>query len=751
MRRSKALPSKTVRRYRKVSQRRMTTDDDHDEAAEMERLRHLLATHPLTRHEQQMQAEDKEESNTNDANKNGDDQINLYDGVLDPSEQPDMYGTDDTPLILASTKKKKKTASRIILTPAEIKQARAERKKLERKLRQLQDRKAQKERRQALYAKLEEHSVANSAVPRHLLQSSAQLGHKRTARELLQYLLEKEKAGLTLTEEEQNQLYQDRRLVDDDGDDCMTERVDIPPAKKAKVEIKESFTESSPTKVPSSSKLPSDIETQGASKDSGAKLPTAPASQAASSFAAQMMASLQKLKETSTKPTEDNTRKDDSLNQLAKPKKKDRYVPTAPAVLKTAASLGLTSSAPQLTSTAVQNIKRPAHVEEARQSLPVTTMEFELMDAIRNNSVTILCSETGSGKSTQTPQFLYEHGYAASGMIGITQPRRVAAVSTAKRVAYEMGCGNGHIIPNASSNLVAYQTRYETAGLGNDTRIKFMTDGILLKEIQSDLLLRQYSVIVLDEAHERNLNTDVLIGLLSVALPLRQQASEEPGSTIQPLRLVIMSATLRVQDFTDNPRLFATTRPAVVQVPGRTFPVTIHHAKHTALDDYEDAALQKIVKIHRKLPAGGILVFLTGKQEILRMVRRLEKSLNPTIKKNAKRKDMHHEPEEVALNESNKDNLRDMDDEEMDGDVFKDGLHQMDDFDEMEQDEVDGVEESTPVTEPTEDSDIPKKVIVLPLYSLLSAEDQAKVFRPVPEGHRLIVVATNIAETVSLI
>ena len=132
-------------------------------------------------------------------------------------------------------------------------------------------------------------------------------------------------------------------------------------------------------------------------------------------------------------------------------------------------------------------------------------------------------------KSTQVPQLLYESGFTFDGnkpnmkrdpdrsspdnnkyLIGITQPRRVAAVSTAKRVCFEMGKGDGQSIvapgDRAKGNLVAYQTRYETAGLGEKTAVKFMTDGILLQEIQSDLLLRKYSVIVLDECHERNLN-----------------------------------------------------------------------------------------------------------------------------------------------------------------------------------------------------------------------------------------------------
>ena len=257
---------------------------------------------------------------------------------------------------------------------------------------------------------------------------------------------------------------------------------------------------------------------------------------------------------------------------------------------------------------AVLTVKRPVDVEESRYDLPVSIMEFEIIDAVRSNDCTILCGETGSGKSTQVPQFLYEAGFsiqtrsnASKGdqshqqlLIGITQPRRVAAVSTAKRVCYEMGHGDGQTINRGRSggagNLVAYQTRYESAGLGSSTHIKFMTDGILLQEIQSDLLLRKYGAIVIDEAHERNLNTDVLLGLLSVALPLRRKAASE--GSLPPLKLVIMSATLRVEDFTENPRLFpkgddgVVKQPALVKVPGRTFPVSIHHSKVTELNKY---------------------------------------------------------------------------------------------------------------------------------------------------------------------
>jgi len=338
------------------------------------------------------------------------------------------------------------------------------------------------------------------------------------------------------------------------------------------------------------------------------------------SLAAQMMASLTTLKTKSKAQVEKaqqqesesaaERKRQEELEQAKQSAARKRYVPTDPIEIKTTQSYEVNKaiyppqpvrSSKDSTNdnkhrmTMVREIQRPPEIVAARYELPVTGMEFEIMDAIRNHDVTILCAETGSGKSTQVVQFLYEAGLSGSSssdasssplMIGVTQPRRVAAVSTAKRVCYEMGQGNGQtILPN---NLVAYQTRYETAGLGSQTHIKFMTDGILLQEIQHDLLLRRYSCIILDEAHERNLNTDVLIGLISGALQLRREAAAE----LPPLRVVIMSATLRVEDFTGNARLFSgaaaatNNMPAVVRVPGRAHPVTVHHSKVTELDDY---------------------------------------------------------------------------------------------------------------------------------------------------------------------
>lgn len=179
-------------------------------------------------------------------------------------------------------------------------------------------------------------------------------------------------------------------------------------------------------------------------------------------------------------------------------------------------------------------------------------------------------------------------------MIGITEPRRVAAVSVAARVAEEMNCNIPLVEDESDSNstsssslknvphIVAHQIRYDHT-VGPETRIKFMTDGVLLREISADFLLQKYSAIVIDEAHERSLNTDILMGLLSRIVPLRRtlyeqqknqvSKSETPAEKIYPLKLLIMSATLRVKDFTENRAMFPLAPPPVVSVDSRQYPV----------------------------------------------------------------------------------------------------------------------------------------------------------------------------------
>jgi ATP-dependent RNA helicase DHX37/DHR1 len=400
------------------------------------------------------------------------------------------------------------------------------------------------------------------------------------------------------------------------------------------------------------------------------------------------------------------------------------------------------------------HVERDPEIQIARLKLPIIVEEQVIMETISENLITILAGETGSGKTTQVPQFLYEAGYAENGkLIGITEPRRVAAIAMSQRVGREMSLG---------SNIVSYLIRFE----GNctpETKIKFMTDGVLLKEVECDFLLLKYSVIILDEAHERSAYTDILIGLLSRIILLRKKKNN-------PLKLIIMSATLRVEDFTKNTRLFKEP-PPVIKVDARQFPVTIHFNKVTA-DDYVREALLKSIKVHTKLPEGGILVFVTGQLEVKQLVKKL-RALFPYSGKN--------KPVVVKKeNETAADQLDYSDDEELDRifNVRKAIKHQkknkknfvnqlnlpkinLDDFqmpgddteadfndDDLLDEEEEADEVDLKLTEMmVEGGGSSQPLWVLPLYSLLPSHKQARVFEPAPEGTRLCVIATNVAET----
>nr|GMD43183.1 probable pre-mRNA-splicing factor ATP-dependent RNA helicase DEAH5 [Ipomoea batatas] len=229
-------------------------------------------------------------------------------------------------------------------------------------------------------------------------------------------------------------------------------------------------------------------------------------------------------------------------------------------------------------------------IQEQRQSLPIYKLKKELVQAVHDNQVLVVIGETGSGKTTQVTQYLAEAGYTTRGKIGCTQPRRVAAMSVAKRVAEEFGCRLGE--------EVGYAIRFEDC-TGPETVIKYMTDGMLLREILVDESLSQYSVIMLDEAHERTIYTDVLFGLL------KQLVKRRPD-----LRLIVTSATLDAEKFSGyffNCNIFT--------IPGRTFPVEILYTKQPE-SDYLDAALITVLQIHLTEPEGDILLFLTGQEEI---------------------------------------------------------------------------------------------------------------------------------------
>lgn len=376
-------------------------------------------------------------------------------------------------------------------------------------------------------------------------------------------------------------------------------------------------------------------------------------------------------------------------------------------------------------------VNRSEEMQAARLGLPVVGEEQKIMEAIYNNQTVVIWGATGSGKTTQIPQFLFEAGYGNPdspnpGMIGVTQPRRVAAVSMAKRVADELG---------QFSSQVSYQIRFESTAT-NKTAIKFMTDGILLREIADDFSLSKYSIIVIDEAHERSVNTDILIGMVSRIVDLRKIMSEEDPS-VRPLKLVIMSATLRISDFTQNTSLFRQGRPPLVQAEGRQYPVTVHFSRRTHRD-YVEEAFRKVSRGHRKLPPGAMLVFLTGQNEIKYLARRLKQTFKPTqrgeviqAKVQISANDAPLETEDMELGGSELPTPGNGDDDDSDLEIT--GLD-----DDEEDDEFDLDEEAM---------DSSTRVHILPLYSQLPTKEQMKVFEPPPEGSRLIVLATNVAET----
>lgn len=293
------------------------------------------------------------------------------------------------------------------------------------------------------------------------------------------------------------------------------------------------------------------------------------------------------------------------------------------------------------------NFSQSKTLKEQREFLPAFAVRGELLKVIRENQVVIVVGETGSGKTTQLTQFLYEEGYGNRGMIGCTQPRRVAAMSVAKRVAEEMECPLG--------GVVGYAIRFEDC-TSKETVIKYMTEGVLLRESLNEGDLDKYSCIIMDEAHERALNTDVLMGLFKLMLGRRKD-----------LKLIVTSATMNSKKFSD----FFVGAPEFF-IPGRTFPVDVMFHR-SPVEDYVDQAVQQVLAIHVSMGAGDILVFMTGAEDI-----------------------------EVTC--------------------------------ELIQERLDALND-------------PPKLSILPIYSQMPADLQAKIFDKAAPGVRKVIVATNIAET----
>ncbi len=229
------------------------------------------------------------------------------------------------------------------------------------------------------------------------------------------------------------------------------------------------------------------------------------------------------------------------------------------------------------------------------ESLPVSQKRAEILAAIRDNQVVIVAGETGSGKTTQLPKMCLELGRGITGVIGHTQPRRLAARSVADRIAQELETTTG--------NTVGYKVRFNDQ-VSDTTLVKLMTDGILLAEIQQDRLLMQYDTLIIDEAHERSLNIDFILGYVRQLLPKRPD-----------LKVIITSATIDPQRFS---RHF--NHAPIIEVSGRTYPVEVRY--RPVVDEAQDsdrdqlqAILDAVDELCHEGP-GDILVFMSGEREI---------------------------------------------------------------------------------------------------------------------------------------
>ncbi|XP_041482789.1 ATP-dependent RNA helicase DHX33-like [Lytechinus variegatus] len=248
---------------------------------------------------------------------------------------------------------------------------------------------------------------------------------------------------------------------------------------------------------------------------------------------------------------------------------------------------------PKKQKTSMTSLKNDLY--QQRCSLPIYPARGKLITEIRKAASVVVLGETGSGKTTQIPQYLVEAGMTKAGMIAVTQPRRVAAISISTRVADEMGCELG--------TQVGYCVRFDDA-TSEQTKIKYMTDGMLLREAILDPRLSRYSIVVLDEAHERTVHTDVLFGVVKAAQQQRVNGN-------RPLKIVVMSATMDVDHFSE----YFNNAP-VLYLQGRQHPIELMYSS-SPQPDYLFSTLVTIFQIHQEQPvAEDMLVFLTGQEEI---------------------------------------------------------------------------------------------------------------------------------------
>ena len=271
--------------------------------------------------------------------------------------------------------------------------------------------------------------------------------------------------------------------------------------------------------------------------------------------------------------------------------------------------------AKQVTESFTRRENRLASVPTAKvdQDLPIFERQTEIIEAIQQHQVTVISGETGSGKSTQLPLMALNAGFGVSGLIGHTQPRRIAARGVAARIASQIGTPQG--------TDVGFKIRFDDK-TSQKTYIKLMTDGILLAETQSDRFLEQYDLIIVDEAHERSLNIDFLMGYLKQILAKRKD-----------LKLIITSATIDTERFAEHFTFSADSPVPIINVEGRTYPVEVRYQPPDETSDGKPAEMDEhIVSVCRELASvddGDMLIFLPTESDIRNVSKKLRSTRLP--------------------------------------------------------------------------------------------------------------------------
>ncbi|KAH0571373.1 ATP-dependent RNA helicase [Spironucleus salmonicida] len=382
--------------------------------------------------------------------------------------------------------------------------------------------------------------------------------------------------------------------------------------------------------------------------------------------------------------------------------------------------------------------------------LPVGEKAFEIFEALENTDILILQAATGTGKSTQIPQYLLSHGYGVGrpayfGKILVTQPRRIAAIGLASRVAQEWG----------SDRQISYAVRNES-NTNKETKVLYLTEGVLLQILKQDALLSDVSCVILDEAHERSQQMDCCLGILQQIVQQRRSlftssliddqtysySSYKSTYKITPLKLIIMSATLQHSNYS------GLKTALTIKLQKKTFPISVHYEKQTPLDIVQFAA-DKTVEVHRKYPPGAILIFLTGQSEVKKCCELLEDALYSDLPVKQQIDD-DIPSEEDEFYQFLKPSLQ----------IFPDKQEELSDK-QLNIIEFDGqIDQEAQIQIETLQSEfkaeigapngfqIPKEVIILPLYGALSLQLQQRIYQNFDnKTQRLIVVATNVAES----